>query len=1102
MTGDQFFTSFEDGDPAPTWTDTIDTDDGKPRSQHATMRTRPGGGPSHPHAARRGVGFTGVRCLHYHGTHKGDGAAYVINRVFEVDLEVSAETELSYLIFPELTGDDLGYPSTYLAVDLVFDDGTELSGLGAVDQLGFELSPRGQGESKALYTGQWNRRVSRIGAVAAGKKITKILLHYAAPHGPARFAGWIDDLRIGARRPRPHRRTPVDYVLTTRGTHSSRDFSRGNTFPATAVPHGFNFWTPLTNAGTLSWLYEYHRGSDEQNRPALQAFGASHQPSPWMGDRQTVQVLPTTQAGRIRPGRRSRALTFKHSNEIARPHYYSVLFDNGVRTEIAPTDHAAMFRFTFPGKDVGLIFDNVNCHGRLTLDPDTGSVSGYSDVRSGLSVGAGRMFFYATFDRKVIDSGRLWRGLSNRVTGFLRFFPADGEDEPTVVTMRIATSLISLAQAKRNLALEIATGEDFESVRDRARAAWDDVLGRIEVEGATDEQLTTLYSNIYRLYLYPNSAFENTGTAQRPEYFYASPFAPRLGADTPTASMAKLVPGKLYVNNGFWDTYRTVWPAYALLTPTRCGELIDGFVQHYRDGGWISRWSSPGYANLMTGTSSDVAFADAYLKGVTNFDVTGAYQAALRNATVCPTSDSVGRRGLDESIFLHYTPSAVDESVSWTLEGCLNDFGIANLARALGDADNHGYLADRARHYVNCFDHDIRFFQGRRSDHRWRLPAAGYDPRVWGHDYTETNGWNTAFSVPHDGQGLANLYGGREALAAKLDEFFATPETGTFTGSYGRTIHEMTEARDVRMGQYGHSNQPSHHIAYMYAHAGQPAKVAEKVREIMSRGYSGSDIGQGYCGDEDNGEMSAWWLFSALGFYPLAVGSPYYVIGSPLFRKAVVHLENGRDLVINAPANDHRNVYVRGLRVDGKPYHRCYLPHDLLAGGAVLDFDMGPEPSDWATGPDALPPSLTEGPEIPLPLHDITDSRSGLPSWSGGGEPIPVFDGTGRESTFDAPDDEPLWIRFSLRDSRATVRRYTLTSGARTGDPSTWALQGSNDGNTWTALDERSDEVFGWRRQTRAFTVARPGEYAHYRLLVTAGSGERTLTIAELELLA
>lgn len=1093
---EDFFSSFEESDPAPTWSDTVDTDDsGEERAEGASMRTRVGSGPGSAYTAKTGVGFTGLRSLRYQGSHRADLPAHVTNKIFWVELPVEADTELSYVIFPEPVGDDLRYPSTYVAVDLAFADGSYLSELGATDQLGFGLSPRAQGESKALYVNQWNQRSVRIGEVAKGKTITKILLGYDAPDGPAEFAGWVDDIAIAVPAPVVRER-PSEYVITTRGTNSTGSFSRGNAFPATAVPHGFNFWTPLTNASVTNWFYEYHRGNDERNRPALQAFGVSHLPSPWMGDRQTFQVMPSSES-RIRAGRRARALPFKHDNETARPHHYDVRFDNGIRTEIAPTDHAAIFRFTFPGKLASLIFDNVNCHGRLRLNPHKGTVTGYSDVRSGLSVGAGRMFVHATFNRKVIDSGKLWRGLSRRVTGFVQFAPE--ADRPTVVTMRIATSLISPEQAKRNLKLELADDDTFETVRDRAQRQWDELLGMIEVDGASDDQLTTLYSNLYRLFLYPNSAHENSGTAERPQYYYASPFAGRSGADAADTTMAKLVPAKVYVNNGFWDTYRTCWPAYALFAPTRCGELIDGFVQHFRDGGWISRWSSPGYANLMTGTSSDVAFADAYLKGVTNFDVQGAYDAALRNATVVPPNRSVGRKGLALSIPHHYTPTSTHEGLSWTLEGCVNDFGIANLAKALGDHDNHAYLLDRARHYVNAFDQHIGFFQGRGNDYQWRTSPERYDPRVWGYDYVETNGWNTAFSVPHDGQGLANLYGGREALAAKLNEFFDTQETGRLRGSYGHVLHEMTEARDVRMGQYGHSNQPSHHICYMYTYAGTPWKAQEKVREILSRGYSGSEIGQGYCGDEDNGEMSAWWLFSALGFYPLQVGSPYYVIGSPLFRKAIVHLEGGRELVINAPNNGPGNVYVQSLRVNGILHEQTYLAHKVLAAGAVLDFDMGPEPSGWGSWPDAAPPSITTGDEVPLPLHDITGSRTGVASWSGGSDPGPIFDDSGRESTFRG---RSLWIRYSLRDSRARVVRYTLTSGSRAGDPKDWVLEGSNDANIWTVLDQRINQEFRWRRQTRAFPVATPGEYGHYRLRVTATTGERTLTIGAIEFLA
>lgn len=1098
MSARGFFSSFENTDPPLTWIDTVDTDAaGVPRAAGASMGTREGGGPARPYTARPGVGFTGRRALRYQGTHPARGPAHVVNKLFLVDLLVSRDTVLDYVLLPELLGEDLRYPSTYVAVDLAFDDGTRLSELGLTDQLGFPLTPRGQGESKALSPHQWNRRTVRIGGVAEGKVVTAVLLGYDNPAGPARFAGWVDDIAV-TDRPRPGPRRPAEHVVTTRGSASVRGYSRGNTFPATALPHGFNFWTPVTDAGAMDWLYTYARANNDRNLPALQALSVSHQPSPWLGDRQTFQVLPSAAARRPRAGRRARALTFRHNNETARPHHYGVRFTNGIRAEIAPADHAAMLRFTFPGEDANLIFDNVTRHGRLNLDPVGGTVSGYSDVRSGLSVGATRMFFHATFDRTVAGGGRLWRGLSRRVTGYLRFEPDPGGE--TVVTMRIATSLISLAQARRNLWLEIADEDTFDTVRERAAARWDELLGRVEVDGASEDQLTTLYSNLYRLFLYPNSGHENTGTAEQPVHAYASPFVKPVKKDTPVQTGAALVPGRVYVNNGFWDTYRTVWPAHALLDPAHCGELVDGFVQQYRDSGWIARWSSPGHADLMTGTSSDAAFADAYLKGVRNFDVRSAYEAALRNATVAPPVDRVGRKGLGRSIFLGYTPASTESGLSWTLEGCVNDFAIANLAGALGDRDNHRYFLDRACNYVHAFDPATGFFQGRKENGRWRQAASQYDPRAWGGDYVETNGWNTAFTVPHDGAGLAALLGGRDALAARLDEFFATPETGRARGAYWRTIHEMPEARDVRMGQYGHSNQPSHHIPYMYAYAGALPRTQRAVREVLSRLYAGSEIGQGYLGDEDNGEQSAWWLFGALGLYPLRVGSPDYVIGSPLFRRMTVRLGGGGELVVNAPNNSPENVYVQGLVVDGAPWDRAWLPHEMITGGAVLDFQLGPEPSRWACGPDALPPSVTPPDTAPRTMFDLTCDVDGHAEGSDGPDVAALFDDTSHtQHTFRTPT---AWVGYRVSGEGATVHCYTLTSGTGGDDPRSWALRGSNDGANWTVLDERIRETFRWRRQTRAFLVADPARFTHYRLDVTENTGAPTVTLAQVELLA
>ncbi|MET9059610.1 GH92 family glycosyl hydrolase [Streptomyces antibioticus] len=1030
-------------------------------------------GPSGSPTAKAGAGFTGKKALRYAGRHTATGRAYSYNKVFDVNVAVGRDTRLSYRIFPSMADGDRDYAATNVSVDLVFTDGTSLSGLGASDQHGFGLTPREQGASKVLYVNQWNNVVSRIGSVAAGRTVDRILVAYDSPGGPAKFRGWLDDVVIDRAAPEKPKAHLSDYALTTRGTNSSGGFSRGNNFPATAVPHGFNFWTPVTNAASLSWLYDYARGNNDDNLPTIQSFSASHEPSPWMGDRQTFQVMPSTASGTPDTGREARELAFRHENETARPYYYGVRFENGLKAEMTPTDHAAALRFTYPGADASVLFDNVTDQAGLTLDTENGIVTGYSDVKSGLSTGATRLFVYGVFDKPVTS------GASSGVKGHLRF---DAGADRTV-TLRLATSLIGVDQAKDNLRQEIPEGTSFDTVKKRAQRAWDRILGKVEVEGATPDQLTTLYSSLYRLYLYPNSGFEKVGS----KYQYASPFSPMPNPDTPTHTGAKIVDGKVYVNNGFWDTYRTTWPAYSFLTPSQAGEMVDGFVQQYKDGGWTSRWSSPGYADLMTGTSSDVAFADAYVKGV-GFDAKAAYDAAVKNATVVPPSSGVGRKGMATSPFLGYTSTTTHEGLSWAMEGYVNDYGIAKMGEALyrktGEKrykEESEYFLNRARDYVNLFDSKAGFFQGRNAQGGWRVESSAYDPRVWGHDYTETNGWGYAFTAPQDSRGLANLYGGRGGLADKLDEYFATPETASpeFVGSYGGVIHEMTEARDVRLGMYGHSNQVAHHVIYMYDAAGQPWKAQKNVREVLSRLYTGSEIGQGYHGDEDNGEQSAWYLFSALGFYPLVMGSGEYAVGSPLFKKATVHLENGRDLVVKAPKNSAKNVYVQGLRVNGRAWTSTSLPHSLLAKGGVLEFDMGPKPSSWGTGKNAAPVSITQDDKVPAPRADVLKGEGAL------------FDDTSASSATVTTVDLPV-------TGATKAVQYTLTSAAdRTKAPSGWTLQGSADGTTWKTLDTRSGQSFTWDRQTRAFTVTAPGTYAKYRLVL---SGESAL--AEIELLA
>jgi predicted alpha-1,2-mannosidase len=1086
-----FATSFETGEPQPVTA-----------PAKGSLAITVGAGPSHAITltGKADAGFTGVRAVHYGGTSSTVAENVTL---FDIDVPVEADTELSYRLLPQTTEGDLHNPATYIALDLVFSDGTRLSTLHAVDQHRFAIDALAQGQSRSLYPDQWNAVRVAVGAVARGKTIRQIVLtHHDDAAGKA-YQGFLDDVRIGATAV-DVAKAPSDYVDTRRGSNANARFSRGNNFPAVAVPHGFNFWTPTTNAGS-DWIYQYQERNGADNRPRIEAFALSHEPSPWMGDRQTFQIMPAAVTSGAPPqDRAARALSFVHANETAHPDYYRVAFDNGIVTEMTPTDHAAIFRFSFAGDRSQLVFDNRNDNGGIALDPGHRAISGWSDVKSKLSTGATRMFFYASFDKPVTESGKLTGAKRDNVGAWIGFDTHGGDK---VVTMRIATSLISLEQAQANLAQEIAADDSFETVRERARKLWNDKLGIVEVDGASRDDKVVLYSNLYRLFLYPNSGYENTGTTAAPHYQYASPFSAAAGQDTGTKTGARIVDGKVFVNNGFWDTYRTAWPAYALLTPHEAGEMIDGFVQQYRDGGWIARWTSPGYADLMVGTSSDVAFADAWLKGVHNFDVRSFYQSALKNSAVVSPVPGAGRKGIEHSLFRGYTDTSVDEGLSWSMDGYINDFAIGNLAEALAkkhDADDSyaahygddaSYYHSRALNYVNLFDKAVGFFVGRDLAGVFRSYGGEFNPKRWGGDYTETDAWGMAFHAPQDGAGLVALYGGRAGLAKKLDALFSAG--GDFdTGSYGGAIHEMLEARDVRMGQYGHSNQPAHHIIYMYDVAGQPWKTQDKVRDAMRRLYVGSEIGQGYPGDEDNGEMSAWWVWGAAGFYPLRMGTPEYVVGAPYFPHLRIRLENGKQIVVNAPGVSDVNRYVQSLRVNGKPWNKVTLPHELMAAGATLDFVMGPQPSKWGSDPAALPASLTAEGAAPSPLVDLTGKDRGTAEGElSNANAAVLFDD---DSSTDARLSGTT-VGYQLKTA-GKAEMYTLTNTAAVGDPRDWRLEGSSDGTRWTTLDERHDEVFPWRRQTRAFAIAHPGTYTHYRLSFER-SGKEGIALAEIELL-
>ena len=1066
-------------------------------------------GPVGTPTSRDGAGFLAPSAVRFTGA-LGEQAETPLPPIPGADSltgrTVAPGDVLRWFVHPALDAAQT-WGATFAALDLVLEDGERLSAHAPSDQYGTDATARGMGEGRILFPDQWNDVQVDLDSIV-GRTITDVLLVLDIPEadqaaetsdasatdGAEELVGWIDGPYLAPRPADPPLEDPVAWVDTRRGTYASADYSRGNTLPLAGLPNGFALFTPATDARTSRWLYEYHRANDADNRPRLQGMALSHQPSPWMGDRNQFMLMPLLgEAPNAGPAARARA--FDHAQETARPDLYEVALDGGIALRLAPTDHGAICEIDLPEQSSGshLLLEGVDEHARVDAAGAVfdGRVQAWVDSPEEggpRADGATRMFVLAEVDPAPVAVEQARGGSNGSVLTF-----APGTQQ---VTVRLVSSYIGHAQTRRTFDLELA-GRSFEEIRSAAHAAWHERLQVIEVPEASPAQRRTLYGNLYRLNLYPNSHWENAGTHERPEPVHASPVLPTKGEATDSRTDAQVLPGTMYVNHGFWDTYRTAWPAYALLYPQIAAELADGFIQQYREGGWIARWSSPGYADCMTGTSSDIAFADLQVKGVALPDARAAYESGLRNATVAPPFPEVGRKGNERAVFTGYVDADTSESVSWTLEAHLNDFGLAAQGELLADRaaedgdertaaqlrEEATYLRARSLNYPLLFDPAIEFFQGRRADGGFAQSPEEYDPRLWGGDYTETDGWNFAFHVPHDGAGLAALYGGPDMLRGRLEEFFATPERADRPGSYGGVIHEMVEARAVRMGQFGVSNQPSHHIPFLFHHAGAPEEASRVVREVQRRLFVGEQIGQGYPGDEDNGEMSAWWLFTALGLYPLQLGTPRYHLVAPLFPQVSVRPLGGAAFSVSTEAQGEEAECITGMTVDGREHRDSWIEHSQLRGD--LHVRLGAEPDGWGT----TPPSLTPAGQRPEPLRDLFAADASDPLRDDDSSTEREFDAA--SAVIDLPElGEPQQARF-----------LTLTSSARPGgDPIAWRLEGSDDGTQWEVLDERSEQMFPWRRQTRPFEIASPRPCTHHRLVVSTSQGP--LRLAELELLA
>lgn len=741
---------------------------------------------------------------------------------------------------------------------------------------------------------------------------------------------------------------PSEYVTTLMGTQSDFTLSTGNTYPAIALPWGMNFWTPQTGKMGDGWAYTY-------GAHTLRGLKQTHQPSPWINDYGQFSVMPVR--GNDKLDEESRQSWFSHQSETAKPYYYSVyLADHDIKAEVAPTERAAIMRFTFPeSSESGVVIDAFDRGSAIEVIDDR-TIAGYTTRNSGGVPENFRNYFVMTFDKpfngleltdapasykpgsKVLypEGGKSVEG--DHAVAKVHFTTARGEQ----VNVRIASSFISREQAFQNL--KELGDMDFEGVKEQARKRWDEVLGAIEVEGGSIDQYRTFYSCLYRSVLFPRKFYEVTADGQVVHY---SPYN------------GEVLPGYMYTDTGFWDTFRSLFPLLNLVYPSVNAEIQAGLANTYRESGFLPEWASPGHRGCMVGNNSASVVSDAILKGVTpEEDVETLYEAmASGTDKVHPTVSSTGRLGHEYYNTLGYIPYnvGINENVARSLEYAYDDWCIAQVAAKLGrPAEEQQKWLTRAQNYRNLFDPETRLMRGRNEDGSFQKP---FSPYKWGDAYTEGNAWHYTWSVFHDVDGLASLMGGREAFATMLDSVFVVPPIYD-DSYYGARIHEITEMQVANMGNYAHGNQPAQHMIYLYNYAGQPWKAQWWAREVMDRLYMARP--DGYCGDEDNGQTSAWYVFSALGFYPVCPGSDEYILGSPLFRRATIHLENGAEIEIDAPENAPENRYVGAMQLDGKPWEHNFLRWSDLRDGARVRFDMQAEPETGrGTDDEALPYSMS-----------------------------------------------------------------------------------------------------------------------------------------------
>ena len=717
-------------------------------------------------------------------------------------------------------------------------------------------------------------------------------------------------------------KNPVDYVSTLVGTQSKFELSTGNTYPATAMPWGMNFWTPQTGKMGDGWAYTY-------NADKIRGFKQTHQPSPWMNDYGQFSIMPIT--GGLVFDQDQRASWFSHKAEVAKPYYYKVyLADHDVTTELVPTERAVMFRFTYPEtNNAYVIIDAFDKGSYVKVIPEENKIIGYSTKNSGGVPQNFKNYFVIKFDKPfTFTSGVKENSIfpnemeiqSNHAGAIIGFTTKKGE----IVHAHVASSFISYEQAELNLK-ELGSNS-FDQLVTKGKEIWNREMSKVDVEDDNIDNLRTFYSCLYRSMLFPRSFYERDAQGQVMHY---SPYN------------GKVLPGYMFTDTGFWDTFRCLFPFLNLMYPSMNQKMQEGLVNAYKESGFLPEWASPGHRDCMVGNNSASVVADAYIKGLRGYDIEALWEALKHDANAHLRGTASGRVAYDVYNKLGYVPNniGIGQNVARTLEYAYNDWTIYMLGKKLGKpASEIDIFKQRASNYKNVYQPEHKLMVG-KDDKGVFNPK--FDAVDWSGEFCEGNSWHWSFCVFHDPQGLIDLMGGKNEFNHMMDSVFIIP------GKQGMEsrgmIHEMREMQVMNMGQYAHGNQPIQHMVYLYNYSGEPWKTQYWVREIMDKLYTAAP--DGYCGDEDNGQTSAWYVFSALGFYPVCPGTDQYILGTPLFKSTRLHLENGKIVTIKANNNNAANRYVKDMKVNGKTFTRNYLTHDQLLKGVNIQYQMNSVPN-------------------------------------------------------------------------------------------------------------------------------------------------------------